>query len=186
MLELSSLKSTANSLGGRWSTHLDVLLSALSVQAGVIEIVKPDRVKDHISVLPGIAAFGSNESKIAAHCLSTSLARTLGISPASIDHLYEKIGRGETTKFTVPAMNMRAIAYQSARGVLRAMGEQKVGAAIFELSRGEVGFTGQRPHEYATAILCAAIAEGFQGPLFLQGDHFQISASRYAEDPEQD
>jgi len=31
--------------------------------------------------------------------------------------------------------------------------------------------------------LAAAIAEGYRGPVFIQGDHFQISAKRYAADP---
>jgi len=64
------------------------------------------------------------------------------------------------------------------------MCDHNVGAAIFELSRGEIGFTGQRPREYATVVLCAAIAEGYTGPVFLQGDHFQISADRYRQDPQ--
>jgi fructose/tagatose bisphosphate aldolase len=33
-------------------------------------------------------------------------------------------------------------------------------------------------------VLGAAIAEGYQGPVFLQGDHFQISPARYATDPQ--
>src|SRR5690606_24984991 len=32
----------------------------------------------------------------------------------------------------------------------------------------------------------AAIAEGFSGPLFIQGDHFQVSAKGYASNPEQE
>jgi fructose/tagatose bisphosphate aldolase len=31
--------------------------------------------------------------------------------------------------------------------------------------------------------LAAAIAEGYRGPVFVQGDHFQVSAKRYAADP---
>jgi fructose/tagatose bisphosphate aldolase len=32
--------------------------------------------------------------------------------------------------------------------------------------------------------LGAAIAAGYQGPVFIQGDHYQISAGRYQDDPE--
>jgi fructose/tagatose bisphosphate aldolase len=47
-----------------------------------------------------------------------------------------------------------------------------------------MGYTEQRPSEYVAAVLAAAIKEGFRGPVFIQGDHFQISASRYAKDPD--
>jgi fructose/tagatose bisphosphate aldolase len=33
-------------------------------------------------------------------------------------------------------------------------------------------------------LLAAALREGFRGPLFVQGDHFQINAKKYAADPE--
>ena len=33
-------------------------------------------------------------------------------------------------------------------------------------------------------LLAAALREGFRGPLFVQGDHFQINAKKYASDPE--
>jgi fructose/tagatose bisphosphate aldolase len=59
---------------------------------------------------------------------------------------------------------------------------QKIdGAAfIFEIARSEIGYTAQRPAEYSANILAAAIAEGYSGPVFMQGDHFQISAKRFA------
>ncbi len=45
-----------------------------------------------------------------------------------------------------------------------------------------MGYTDQRPAEYVTSMLAAAIAEGYTGPVFIQGDHFQVSAKRYASD----
>jgi fructose/tagatose bisphosphate aldolase len=43
-----------------------------------------------------------------------------------------------------------------------------------------MGYTDQRPAEYVSNVLGAAIAEGYKGPVFIQGDHFQVSAKRYA------
>ena len=54
----------------------------------------------------------------------------------------------------------------------------------FEIARSEIGYTDQRPAEYATNILAAAIAEGWRGPVFIQGDHFQLSPKKYAADPQ--
>ncbi len=32
-------------------------------------------------------------------------------------------------------------------------------------------------------MLAAALREGFRGPVFIQGDHFQVNAKKYAVDP---
>ena len=139
-------------------------------------------VRNAISVLPKIC-IQYPEQCYRIHRAIWDLARVMSIFPASIERLYRKVATGEVAGFTVPAVNMRALTFYSACGVFRAMKEQQAGLVIFELSRGEIGFTGQRPHEYAVMILSAAIAEGYKGPVFLQGDHFQISLSKYAENP---
>jgi fructose/tagatose bisphosphate aldolase len=46
---------------------------------------------------------------------------------------------------------------------------------IFEIARVELAWAGISLNEYSACILGAAIAEGYVGPVFLQGDHFQIS-----------
>src|SRR5947209_6889438 len=59
-----------------------------------------------------------------------------------------------------------------------------VGAVILELARSEQTYTFQRPIDYATSCLAGAIAAGWRGPVFLQGDHYQFNAKKYATDPE--
>ena len=140
-----------------------------------------DEVRASIGVLPEICVFHP-QYRHQIHRAVWDLAQRQGVFPASIEHLYRKAAQGGVVDMTVPAVNMRAVAFHSARGVFRAMKAGKAGAVIFELSRGEIGFTGQRPHEYAVMILSAAIAEGYSGPIFLQGDHFQVSARKYRED----
>src|SRR5262249_56837803 len=54
---------------------------------------------------------------------------------------------------------------------------------ICEIARSEIAYTDQRPGEYAFVMLGAALREGVSGPLFIQGDHFQVNAKRYAADP---
>jgi len=184
MIDFAVLQSAARNGSQDDQRHLRVIMASVSQRDGSIEIADAAQVANAIGVLARLAVFGSDDVKANAHRAAWEIAQALGIYPASIDALYRQFGRSEVSGLTVPAMNMRAIAFQSARGVFRAMRELKVAAAIFELSRGEIGFTGQRPHEYATAILCAAIAEGYTGPIFLQGDHFQVSATRFSENPE--
>ncbi|HEX3583287.1 MAG TPA: class II fructose-bisphosphate aldolase [Thermoanaerobaculia bacterium] len=108
-------------------------------------------------------------------------ARQAGAVPSSIFPLYDAIGRGELKPtFTVPAHNIRALTYDVARALFRTAMRHDVGAFIFEIARSEIGYSEQRPGEYAACVLAAAIKEGFTGPVFIQGDHFQASAKKWA------
>ena len=93
-------------------------------------------------------------------------------------------GRGEVHGFTVPAINLRAQTFDMARTVFEAAESADVGAVILELARSEQTYTFQRPIDFATAVLAGAIAAGWRGPVFLQGDHYQFNAKKYAADPE--
>ncbi|HID88240.1 MAG TPA: aldolase [Anaerolineae bacterium] len=131
------------------------------------------------------AVFAEGEVQATARYLLWELGQALGIRPASIHDLYMARGRGETGEgWTVPAMNLRTLTYDMARAVFRAAMARNVGAMIFEIARSEVGYTAQRPAEYATVVIGAAIREGYRGPLFIQGDHFQVSAKKYESEPE--
>ncbi|MCS6964277.1 class II fructose-bisphosphate aldolase [Thermoflexus sp.] len=133
------------------------------------------------------AVFGSPGEKAEARGWIFRIGEALGILPASIHELYAARGRGEVPPtFTVPAMNLRGMTYEMARAAFRAALRLDVGAMIFEIARSEISYTDQRPEEYAVVIVAAAIKEGFRGPLFLQGDHFQVSAKAYAKDPERE
>src|SRR5688572_28434353 len=119
-----------------------------------------------------------DDTRNEARTLIHRFARVAGAVPASILPLYEAIGRGEVT-ITVPAHNILALSYDLARALFRAALKHDVGAFIFEIARSEIGYTEQRPGEYSACVLAAAIKEGFRGPVFLQGDHFQASAKRW-------
>jgi fructose/tagatose bisphosphate aldolase len=80
-------------------------------------------------------------------------------------------------------MNIRASSFDTARALFSAARELKVGALILEIARSEIGYTDQRPGEYVTVLTAAAIKEGWTGPLFIQGDHFQLNARKYKADP---
>jgi fructose/tagatose bisphosphate aldolase len=112
-----------------------------------------------------------------------ALAASLGIYPASIQGLYEAAGKGLYQNKTVPAMNLRGLTYQMARAVFRAALKNKVGAFVFEIARSEIGYTKQSPAEYTACVLAAAIKEGFRGPVFIQGDHYQVNAGKYGTEP---
>ena len=131
------------------------------------------------------AAFASDEATIAAaQWLIHDAARALGAHSASIHELYMARARGEVHGFTVPAINIRAQTFDMARTVYETAAAADVGAVILELARSEQTYTFQRPIDYATAVLAGAVAAAWRGPVFIQGDHYQFNAKKYATDPE--
>jgi fructose-bisphosphate aldolase class II len=142
--------------------------------------VSKDLTPEAIDALAHTAVFGPDpEVKGTARWIVQSVANAAGIRFASIHDLYLAMGRGDAGGFTVPAINVRAMAYDTGRAVMRAAKKLNAGAFILEIARSEIGYTEQRPHEYATVMLAAALREGFRGFLFLQGDHVQTNAKKY-------
>lgn len=132
------------------------------------------------------AVFTSDENlKKEARSTIRRLAKALGIEFSSIHDYYMAIGRGEILpNSTVPAINVRALTYDTAGIIFKLMIRHQVGPVVFEIARSEIEYTDQRPDEYAVSILASAIKNGYKGPVFVQGDHFQFSQKRYVEDKE--
>ncbi len=149
-------------------------------------MIKDTKRIEEIDRLVEDAVFGSNIQMERSRRAIREMANRQGIFTASIQGLYEAIGRGIHGGMTVPAINIRGITYQVARAVFRSARNNKVGAFIFEIARSEIGYTKQRPDEYATCILAAAIREGFTGPDFIQGDHFQVNQSKFTSEPDKE
>jgi fructose/tagatose bisphosphate aldolase len=149
------------------------------------------RVKDSsalrgetIDRLVHTAVFGEGEVRDAARWLIWEVGWEVGVKSASIDSLYQARARDEYTGLTVPAMNVRAMAYDFARAIVASAKRRNVGAFIFELARSEMGYTNQTCDEFATVMMAASIKEGHTGPIFIQGDHYQADAKKYKTDPE--
>ena len=131
------------------------------------------------------AAFTSDDgAAAAAQWIVWEASQALGARSASIHELYAARARGEVSGFTVPAINIRAQTFDMARTIYETADEAGVAAVILELARSEQTYTYQRPIDYATGVLAGAIAAGWRGPVFIQGDHYQFNAKKYAADPE--
>jgi fructose-bisphosphate aldolase, class II len=130
------------------------------------------------------AVFGAPEERDLARWLIWEIGQAAGVRPASIHELYMARGRGEVPPFTAPAINVRVIAYDTGRAIFRAAKRLEVGAVLCEIARSEIAYTDQRPAEYVAVMTAAALREGFVGPLFIQGDHVQVNAKKYAADPD--
>jgi len=130
------------------------------------------------------AVFGTEDEKAQARWLIWEIGQRAGVRPASIHELYMARGRGEVPPFTTPAMNVRIMSYDTGRAIFRAAKRLDAGAIICEIARSEIAYTDQRPAEYVAVMTAAALREGFVGPLFIQGDHVQVNAKKYAADAE--
>jgi hypothetical protein len=147
-----------------------------------------DEVKarqENIDHLINLAVFNADQQMREEHQrVIREMAAGSGIYPASIQGLYDAAGKSLYSGITVPAINIRGITYQVARAVFRAAIKDNVGAFIFEIARSEIGYTRQPPGEYAASLLAAAIRENFSGPVFIQGDHFQVNRKKFHDNPD--
>jgi len=157
----------------------------VAISGDKVEVLDADRLRaSAIDTLIRDAVFGGPELMAFSRWLIWELGQALDARPASIHELYMAAGRGEFANSTVPAMNMRFMTYDVVRAALRAALKTNARSIIFEIARSEMGYTLQEPEEFTTVIIAAAIKEGYTGPLFVQGDHFQVKASKFATDPE--
>jgi fructose/tagatose bisphosphate aldolase len=145
-------------------------IGTLDVEKTVIELVMNDDIAKKRQIAKKIFDVACREGAI----------------PSSIHDFYMARGRGEFRGFTVPAMNLRSMTYDMARAIFRTADKNDSGAFVFEIARSEIGYTNQPPIEFAGMVLAAAIKESYSGPVFLQGDHFQVNAAKFQENPEKE
>jgi len=158
------------------------LKNVIAIGKEGVEIKDITGLKNIMDNLVYEAVFSEGEKKNAIFVLIKEAAKAAGAIPSSIQNLYEEMGKAYPG-FTVPAINIRGLTYDSAKVVFRKAIEMNVGPFIFEIARSEIGYTKQRPLEYAAVVLAAAVKEGYHGPVFIQGDHFQLVRKNYLGDP---
>jgi fructose-bisphosphate aldolase class II len=163
----------------------DFFGSDVVLKAGSLKVRDPAVLQtDAMDRLVRSAVFGTASEMASARSLLWEVGQVMGCRPASIHDLYLARGRGECGGFTVPAINVRMLAYDTARAVFRAARARNAGAIILEIARSEIAYTDQRPAEYVAVMIAAALREGFHGPLFIQGDHCQVNVKKYQANPD--
>jgi fructose/tagatose bisphosphate aldolase len=165
---------------------LERLDGAATIDDGALAITGEPAFRDR--VIPDVvwsATFSEDPDVVAAaRWIVWEASHALGCPSSSIHDLYMARGRGEVSGFTVPALNLRTQVFDMAHAATLAARELNAGAVIFELARSEQEYTYQRPGEYITSVLGGVIAGGWSGPAFVQGDHYQFNAKKYATDPD--
>jgi fructose/tagatose bisphosphate aldolase len=141
--------------------------------------------KNNVEALLKEAVFTADPAKKSENYrIIRETAKKAGVKLASIQSLYDAAGKAKYNTITVPAINIRMLTYDVAQAIFRAALKDNVGAFIFEIARSEIGYTKQPAAEYSACILAAAVNTGFKGPVFIQGDHYQVKASAYQKSPE--
>src|SRR6185503_16456606 len=164
---------------------VDLYEGAVVLVPGGVTVNDPARLRSTATDrLVWQAVFASGEEREAARWLLWELGQVAGARPASIQGLYQARGRGDVSGFTVPAINVRMLGYDTARAVFRAARSGKAGAILLEIARSEIAYTDQRPAEYVSVLIGAALREGYTLPLFIQGDHCQVNHKKYQADAE--
>ena len=156
----------------------------VSVVDGKVEIKDLNAFRDKVVDTLIDTLMLSNSTRVKKICswVVYEAAKKFGVVISSIQDLYEARAKEDLAYFTVPAMNIRTLTYNLVRAVFRAANKINAGAFIFEIAKSEISYTGQRPLEYTSSIILAAIKEGYSGPVFIQGDHFQVKAKNYLKD----
>ncbi len=168
------------------SSFTELLEGSLTAKANAVTIQNPSLVQEKIiDNLIFQAVFSKDEElKKESRMLIRQIAQSAGIYPASINSIYRAIGQGKIEHtFTVPACNIRTLTYDTAQIVFDLAKTLQLGPVVFEIARSEIEYTDQKPDEYTVVVLAAAIKTGYKGPVFLQGDHYQLSKRRFKEDP---
>lgn len=162
---------------------LSILAPFASIEGGALRVTNESAIASaRMDELARLAVFDSEPERHWARWAIWELGQAVGVRSTSIHSLYLARGRGECHGFTVPAINVRGRAYDTARAIFRTAIKLKAGAFILEIARSEIAYTDQRPAEYVAVMLAAALREGFRGPVFIQGDHFQVNAKKFAAD----
>ena len=161
-----------------------LLADCVTVAGSTVTVTQPGLLAtERMDTVVHAAVFGTDEEKEYARWLLWEVGQHAGVRPASIHDLYMARGAGKTGGYTVPAMNIRAASYDTMRSIFRTANRLDAGAFILEIARSEIAYTEQRPAEYVAVAIGAALREGFRGPLFVQGDHFQVNHKKFAVDP---
>ena len=165
---------------------IKLLDGSVTLDGKRVSIADEKKLQNKIELLVKEAVLAEDDaSRLLARYLVRAIAVEAGVYPSSIHDLYMARGRGDVPNtFTVPAINLRSLTFYAARIIFNIAQEINAGAFIFEIARSETGYTDQRPAEYAANILGAAVSAGYKGPVFIQGDHYQVSAARYKADPD--
>jgi len=173
-LNFANTQAVKNALGG-----------ILEINTWGVRVIDEARLRNElIDKLVYDATFNTDPA-IVKLCreLIRSAAEAQGAVLGSVYELYRHKA-SDPRRYTIPAINIRGMAYNTSRAVFASAVDNNVGVMLFEIAKSEMGYSNQRPAELTTSVLAAAIKEGYKHTVYMQGDHFQVAAKDFQENPE--
>ena len=138
--------------------HEELMNGAVTIDDGKVTVTDESALSSPaMDALVRAAVFGDQDSKDNARWLIWEIGQAVGVIPSSIHDLYMARGRGETGGYTVPAINVRGMSYDTARSIFRTAKSLNAGAFLLEIARSEIAYTDQRPSEYVAVMTAAAL-----------------------------
>jgi len=159
--------------------------NAISIENNSCTIVDAHILRnDVIDRLVWNSTFNKNSGiKSIARWIIWEASQELKCRSSSIHDLYMARVENNWKDMTVPAINVRFMSYDFARTIFKMLKKHDASTCLFEIAKSEMQYTDQKPAEYVSCILGAAIREGWTYPVFIQGDHFQTNAKKFNADP---
>ncbi len=154
-----------------------------AIKGDTLDVVDEHRFRNGMDRLAWNAVFNPEAGvRDTARWIIWEGSQALGCPSASINDLYMARAKDDWKGMTVPAINVRGMTYDVARTLFKVLGRHNAAACLFEIAKSEMLYTEQRPAEYVSVILAAALREGWKAPVFIQGDHIQANAKKFAAD----
>ncbi len=162
--------------------------STFEITNNQLKIIEETRFRnDAVQKLIKNSLFAEEENvRKLANWIIWQASLQLGAVSASIHDFYIARAQDKWKNITVPAINLRGLTFDMAATIFKTLKRLNAQACIFEIAKSEMDYTKQSPAEYTSCILAAAMREHYKGPVFIQGDHFQVNAKNYAQDPEKE
>ena len=105
-----------------------IIEGAISQSGGNITVTDPAKLSSELIDRLVYSATFTTDSTLQKELrtLIYQTARAVSVHPASIHDLYMAIGNGKVSGFTVPAINVRMMTYDTAREIFKLMKNMKV------------------------------------------------------------
>lgn len=178
-------------MDGLWNNRkdlMDVLKGSIEIKDNNLNIKDANRFRgEAVDKIVYNAVFADSDAvKSLCHWIIWEASLTIGCPSSSIHDYYMARANNKWQNATIPAINLRTLTYDCARIIFKTLHKLNSGSCIFEIAKSEMGYTNQSPQEFTTCVLAAAIREKHQGPVFIQGDHFQANPKNFAKNPKEE
>ncbi|MCX5677728.1 MAG: hypothetical protein NTY76_01285, partial [Candidatus Omnitrophica bacterium] len=142
-----------------------------------------ERTVDYLALTAGLS--GDSDTRAAAQTLLDELAASFNFKFGSSSDLNMFAGEGKEKNLyyatIIPVFNGTTAMYDKLRDSFKAVKESQKEAIMLELAMSKTRASREELSIFTASIIAAAIREGYEGLIFVQGDHYQVSGEGLVE-----